>query len=176
MAFIDGVLSHYEYVKAQILAVNPNRKVAGQMFAQDWPPKDVKEEAFYLLSLGDNPIGRQGFSPAIPIVGHELQWTWIVKGQDIGAGQVGPNRGIRFQNHFQMKDEMRQAQSPYFCEKKSWGYNPPNTKNWVGTSLVPQEFILWAPPTYRERLDKDSGVVYGIVSVRVFDMLDPTNT
>lgn len=143
--------------------------------AQDWPPKNIEFDAFYLLTLGEQPIGRQGFSASIPIVGHEMQWQWVTKGVDISAGQVGPNRGIRFQNHFAMKGELEQALAPYFCEKKSWGPvgQPPV---WTGTSLDPVESIMWAPPTYHEKLDKLSGTVYGIVAVRVWDMLDPVIT
>lgn len=173
MAYIDGVFSHYEYVKARILTINPNRVVKGYNLAQDWPPKNISYDAFYLLTLGEDPIGRQGFSPYIPIVMHQFQWLWVSAGQDIGAGQVGPNRGIRFQTHFAMKGELEQALFPYFCEKMTWGYDSSNPPKFVGTSESPQEFIGWAPPSYHEKLDRASGVVYGSVAVRVWDMLDP---
>lgn len=176
MAYIDGLFSHYEYVKARIKAINPDRVVKGYMMAQDWPPKDVVEEAFYLVVLGEQPIGRQGFSPYIPIVGHEMQWVWIVKGKDIAAGQVGPNRGIKFKSHFAMMDEIKAAMSPYFCEKQAWGPSGTQPPTWVGTSLTPQEFIMWAPPRYQVKQDRDSGTVYGILDVTVWDMLDPITT
>ena len=175
MPMLDAVFSHYEYVKGRIIAINPARKVRGQLTAQDWPPPDIVDEAFYMLTLGESPIGRQMFSPLIPTVVHEIQWKWIVKGKDIAAGQVGPNRGVRFQTNYAMKDEMRQAMSPYFCQKFIWGYDNPGAPgaHWVGVPTNPIEFIGWAPPVYHETIDKDTGVVYGTVAVRVWDMTDP---
>jgi hypothetical protein len=174
--FIDGIYSHYQYVKSRILQVNPDRIVKGHVMAMDWPPKNYTPDAFYLVVQGETPIGRQGFSPYIPIVYHEFTWTWITSGQDIGAGQVGPNRGSRFQTHMSMQGEIEQALSPYFCEKMSWGFDNSTPPNWVGTSLSPIEYIGWAPPSYHARLDKTSGKVYGSVMVKVWDMLDPVTT
>lgn len=172
--FIDGVISHYRYVRDRIQTVNSKRIVRGFALAQDWPPQKYDPDAFYLITGADDPIGRQGFSVQTPIVAHTMQWVWICKGADISAGQIGPNRGTRFATHFAMKEEIKQAMAPYFCEKKSWAYDlstePPK---FSGTSLDPVEYILWAPPSYSERMDKTSGLVYGTVSVRVIDMLDP---
>jgi Tol biopolymer transport system component len=174
---IDSIDSFYQYVRQRVQTVNPTRTVAGFLIAQDWPPPNVKLEAFYLISHGENPIGRQGFSPQIPIVSHMLEWQWIVLGQDVVAGQVGPNRGLRFRTHFQMKDELRQALSPYFCQKQTWAAVQNGAQiTWTGTPVQPPEWIGWAPPEYREKLDRDSGKVEGSVAVRLWDMTDPILT
>lgn len=171
---IDAVDSFYQYVRARIQTINAARKVQGFLIAQDWPPPNIVPEAFYLLNAGEQPIPKQGFSPTIPIVIHMLQWQWQILGQDVAAGQQGPNRGVRFRTQFQMKDELRQALYPYFCQKQTYAMQSVGGKNvFVGTPVDPPEWIGWAPPEYREKLDRDSGKVEGIVAVRVWDMTDP---
>lgn len=170
--FWDGMLSHYEYVKARIIAINSNRVVRGYMMAQDWPPKNIQDSAFYLLSHGEQPVGRQMFSPTVPVVSHLLTWMWVIKGADISAGQVGPNRGLRFQVSYQMKDEIKQALYPYFCQKFTWGWDNSVPPNFVGTAASPIQYVGWQPPSYQDKLDKQSGVVYGSAAIRVWDMLD----
>lgn len=175
MAFVDAKDSFWGYVRDRIQADNSARIVHGMMSAQEWPMKNVDFEAFYLLTLSETPIGKQGYSATVPIVFHEMQWVWVIKGADISAGKVGANRGERFRTNEQMKGELEQALYPYFCEKKTWALDNPSAQkpNWVGTSLDPLEYIGWVPPIYHSRIDRESGLVYGAVAVRVFDMLDP---
>lgn len=174
MPVIDAIDSFYEYVRARIVTINPQRVVAGHLFAQDWPPKDIKLEAFYLVTVGDMPIGRQGFSPTVPIQYHMVQWQWQVLGADVAKGQVGPNRGVRFRAHWQMKDELRQALYPYFCQKQTYEMQQQGAQlTFAGTPVDPPEWFGWAPPEYHEKVDKPSGKVDGMVAVRLWDMTDP---
>ena len=109
MAFVDAVDSHYQAVKARMATINPNRQVRGMLMARDWPPTNVKLEAFYLLSLADSSIGRQGYSQAAPMKLAHVQWVWVIVGTDVPQGVRQANRGDRFRTAFQMKDEMTKA-------------------------------------------------------------------
>lgn len=170
MAYVDAIDSHYQYVKGRIAAINPQRQVKGLLMAQDWPPKKVALEAFYILNLADSPIGRQGDSATIPIVYEHVQWVWIIAGNDVSTGQQANNRGDRFRTAFQMKDELTQALYPRFAEKFTWSLV---NGTWTPTPLNPVEYIHWPPPEFREKLDKDSGLVYGSAMVTLTTMLDP---
>src|SRR5580692_11732009 len=93
---LDALDSYYQYVKGRIIAFNNQRVVKGMLSAQDWPPKQVTLNAFYLLDMGEEPVGKQGFSPAVPIKFHLVQWTWIIKGSDLQPGERLANRGDRY--------------------------------------------------------------------------------
>src|ERR1700741_2750735 len=96
MAFADGIDSYYQWVKARILAFNSSRTVKGMMDAQDWPSKNVAFDAFYLLDLGDVPVGKQFYSAQTPVLFRQVQWVWINKGTDLVQGVRQANRGDRF--------------------------------------------------------------------------------
>lgn len=170
MAFRDAIDSHYVWVKERIKLLNPNRVIAGLLNAQDWPLKPFKNDAFYLLILGEESVGKQGFSPSTPIKLHSLQWVWINVGTDLKPGERKANRGDRYSVMQQMKGELLNGLYPGYSEKKSWAVN--GTGIWTGTSLDPQEFITWTPVEFHEKWDKDSGVGYGSGAVRVQDMTD----
>lgn len=166
----DAVDSHYQYVKARILALNPNRIVAGLLDAQDWPSKPIKFDAFYLLVLGEVSVGRQGFSPSTPIKLHQIQWAWINRGTDLKSGERQANRGDRYRVMQTMKGELMNGLYPGYTEKLSWSLN--TNGNFVGTSKVPPEFITWTPVDFHDKYDKDSGLGYGSGAIRIQDMTD----
>lgn len=170
MAFVDAVDSHYQYVKGRMATINPSRVVAGLLEAQDWPPKNVKLDAFYLLILAATSIGRQGYSASTPIKFHQCQWVWINKGTDLQQGVRSANRGDRFRTMEQMQGELIEALYPNFCEKQTWALDA--NGNWVGTSLNPVEYITWTPVELYEKGAMDSGVRYGSGAVKIFDMTD----
>lgn len=177
MAFTDAVDSHYIYVRTRILTENPNRVMGGVLSAQDWPSKPIKFDAFYLLVLGESPVGRQGYSGQVPIKFHSLQWVWIVKGSDLTPGKKAANRGDKYRIVQKMKEELQNATLPNFTEKLSWALVPtgqpaPNDADWTGTSKDPKEFIWWTPIEFHEKVDKDSGVMYGSANIRIQDMMD----
>lgn len=183
MAFTDAQYSFYEYVKPRLLSyiANPANNptsvsgvssitVSGILNAQDWPSKTIKFDSFYLLVLGEEPIGKQGYSQYSPMVFHQLQWVWIDKGSDTVAGQRQANRGDRFVLAQVMKGALLYGHAPGYAPKLTWAL-----VNGVFTgspTSTPNEAITWNPLTFREKYDKASGLIYGAAQVRVWDMTD----
>jgi hypothetical protein len=170
MAFTDAVDSIYQYVKARILVVNPQRQVKGFLTAQDWPPKNVTLDAFYLLVLGEVAAGRTYYSASTPVKFHQLQWVWINQGTDLTPGIRQANRGTKYRTMQQMKGELQSGLFPNFCEKFSWSLD--GNGNWVSAQLIPQQWLLWAPVEFHEKIDKESGIMYGSGAIRVVDQMD----
>jgi hypothetical protein len=149
--------------------------MVGIVDAMDWPPNSVKLESFYLLVLGQKPvIGKSFWSAAIPVVVHTLQWTWMIVGSDLVSGKVGRSRGDRYRTNLTMRQELLKATYPWFCQKQSWAVqgNTPSGLALQGTPVVPSEYVWWSPLTFLNRLDKDSGVVYGAATVQLTDMTE----
>lgn len=178
--FSDGIDSYYQYVKARINAFTnrtvdgiTNGVVAGMLDAQDWPSKDIKPGAFYLLDLGEAGIGKQGYSASTPIKFHQVQWVWVSLGTNLTQGIRQANRADRYRTMQAMKGELINGHYPGFCEKKTWALDP--TGIWTGTSLNPVEYITWPPVEFHEKwsqVPNTSGVGYGSGAVRIADMLD----
>lgn len=169
MAFTDAIDSLYIYTRDRIQSLNPDRVVAGLLAAQDWPSKNVKFNAFYLLDIGETSIGKQGYSASTPIKFHQVQWVWITQGTDLVQGIRQANRGDRYRVMQQMKEELVNGLFPGFTQKFSW-----SLINGVWTSAVktPAEFITWQPVEFHEKLDQESGMMYGSGAIRIADMLD----
>jgi hypothetical protein len=170
--FTDGQDTYYQYVKGRILTYNSSRVVAGMLSAQDWPYKEVKFDAFYLLVLGEVPIGKQAYSAAVPIKFHQMQWVWINKGTDLVQGIRQANRGDKYRTMQNMKGELTYAHYPGFCEKQTWALNTAGV--WTGTPENPVEYIQWQPIEFHEKWSEPggAGIGYGAGAVRVADMLD----
>lgn len=160
--------SHYQFVKARILAVNPSRVVSGMLNAQDWPPPQVKLEAFYMLVLGREPVGKQGFSAANPIKFHLVQWTWIIKGTDLKQGVKAAYRGDRYRIMQTMEDELIYGINPNYAERQSWTID--QNDNWVASSFTPKQYFTWTPVAFHETFNKDSGIAYGTGRTRLQDI------
>lgn len=168
--------SHYQYVKARINAVttrvpkdgSASNVVAGMLNAQDWPPKEVKLEMFYMLVLGREPIGNQGFSPANPIKFHLVQWTWMAKGSDLQQGVKQAYRGDRYRIMQTMEDELIYGMFPNYAERQSWALDA--NGNWIATSFSPQRFFTWTPVELHEQNPKESGIAYGTGRTRLQDI------
>lgn len=176
MAYVDAIDSFYQAIKARIVAqsialgqTTPLYPAKGLLEAQDWPNKDAISNAFYLLTLDDKAVGRQMYSATVPVKFHLVQWVWIITGTDLQSGQRAENRGDRFRVGQAMKDVLTNAHYPNFAEKKSWALSG---ANWVGTSLVPPEFITWSPVEFAPKSDQASGVIYGAAGLRIWNMLD----
>jgi hypothetical protein len=170
----DAIDSFYRFVKANVIAINADRIFVGIMNAQDWPPKNLTLEAYYLLVLGEEPIGKQGYSQAVPIKFHLVQWVWLIKGSDLQQGTRAAFRGDRYRTMQSMKDEMTQGMYPGYSPKLTWALNPA-TGAVVGTPFTPPLTIAWPPVTFHEKFDKESGVAYGTASTRIQDFY-PTIT
>lgn len=169
-----AVDSHFRWVLSRMQTINPSRQVLGIMNAQDWPPQQVRFESFYLLSLGEEPVGKSFDSASVPVLSHELQWLWMVLGTDLQTGLVGRNRGDRYRTDATMKGELLKALYPRFCEKQDWVLNGNSlaSLNVQPTSRNPKEFVWWNHPTFHRSLDKASGIVYGSAGIAIVDMTD----
>jgi len=168
--YAAGIDTHYLAVKTRIQALNANRKVIGVMSAQDWPPKNVELEAFYLLVLGEVPLGRQADSASIPVKVHTVQWTWMIVGSDIQVGIQTRSRGDRYRTHFTMKGELENGVFPRFAPKVNVVVN--NVGQLVAVPIVPSEQIIWSPVSIMDRNEKSSGVTYGVGTVKITDFTD----
>lgn len=169
--FADAIWTHFMYVRDRILVKNPSRTIKGIMNAQDWPSKSVEFDAFYLLVLGEAPIGSQGYSMYSPMVFHQCEWTWLVKGTDLKPGERAANRGDKFRIAQEMKGELLYGIVPGYTEKLTWALNQTSGK-FIGTSFNPHESITWDPVRPREKVDMDSGVSYCAGSLRIWDCTD----
>lgn len=179
MAYRDAIDSYYQYVKARILSTSTaqafissgNKRVAGMMDAQDWPPKNVLFECFYLLDVTDTPVGRNFYSAQIPVLFKVMQWVWINKGTDLTQGIRQANRGDRFNNFEVMKGELLLGHFPGFCLKQTWAMNGAGV--YTGTPSPINEQLLWKPVEFHKKSDKDSGMIYASAMTRLVDMTDP---
>jgi hypothetical protein len=140
--------------------------------AQDWPPKgaDLILNAFYLLVLGEEPVGKSGFSPAVPIKFHVVQWNWIIKGSDLQPGEQLANRGDRYRIMQAMKWELTQGMFPNYAPKQTW-----NIVNGVftGSPIPGAQAITWTPIKFHESYPKDSQLAYGVGETRIQDIQQP---
>lgn len=178
-SLIDSIDSHYWYVRTRLLqAVTKNPvgdsvtgafPAAGYVLAQDWPPKDVKPNEFYLLTMGDDPIGRQGYSASSPMQFHHVVWKAIVVGDELTQGERAANRGTRFRTLWALKEAFRQAMYPFFAEKLTFSIV---NGRFVGVSKTPVQYITWTPPSVKETLQTDSGDVEFSAMLRIWDATD----
>ncbi len=168
--YAASVDSHYLWVKTRIQALNASRKVIGVMSAQDWPPKNVETESFYLLVLGEVPLGKQADSASIPVKVHTVQWTWMIVGTDIQTGIQMRGRGDRYRTHFTMKGELENGVYPRFAQKQNVVVSAAGAL--VAIPVDPAEFIIWSPVSIVDRNEKNSGVTYGTGTVRITDFTD----
>lgn len=170
MAYVDAVDSFYQAVKSRMTDLNPQREVKGMLMAQDWPPKNVALEAFYLLTIHDSPSGKSFYSAVTPVKFHHVQWVWIIKGTDIQQGTRAANRGDRFRTMFTMKDELTKAMYPNFTEKLNWSLD--GNGIWAGVAESPVEYITWTPVEFYEKSAMDSGMVWGSAATKIWQMTD----
>jgi hypothetical protein len=175
---LNGIDTYWEYVSDRMTTVvNPDRQMIGVMDAMDWPPKNVVPEAFYLLVLGERPVTNKSFwSPTITTVVHTVQWTWLIIGTDLTQGKVGRSRGDRYRTNMIMRDELTHATYPWYAQKNEYSVvgNTPSGLALKATPVEPTEDIWWTPLTFLNRIDRDTGVVYGAATVQITDMGKPT--
>lgn len=170
---LDVVDSYFEYVAGRMVTINPIRQMVGVSDAMDWPVKNVVLEAFYLLVLGQRAAGSKAFwSPTVSVFTHALQWTWIIAGTDLTQGKVGRSRGDRYRTNMTMREELVNATYPWFAQKQTWAVigSTPAGLALQGTPVVPSEQIWWTPPTFQNRVDEKSGLIYGSATVQVTAM------
>jgi hypothetical protein len=142
------------------------------MDAMDWPAKPVSFENFYLLTLGQRPLGKEFWSGTVPVLAHTLQWTWMISGTDLRTGKVGRSRGDRYRTNMTMREELLGASWPWFTEKLSWAVQGSSPSGLVlqSQSLNPREFMWWTELTFMNRIDRESGILYGTATLYLTDM------
>lgn len=163
-SMVDWSDSLYQYVRARILKVNPQRKFGGIVEARDWPLKEPKQDAFYLLTTTLSPNRGQGpgsNSWTAPLYGEQIQWAWCVIGNDIAPDALASNRGDRYRKNFSMIQELLQGHFPGFCEKLQYSMDGTTL---VATSYAPKEFIWFTKPAFSDRIERSSGILFGSAS------------
>ena len=170
MALIDGVDSYYSAIVAQMAVIDPSQVFNGYAQATDWPgtPPNVTG-GLYLLVLTSLPIGG---TEAQILYRHACQWVWIIIGTDIQANEQAANRGDRFRQNFVIESNLRQANYPGFCQKKTYSADSEgNVTSQPVQSVYPVsnvESVWWSRPRFMPKQDQSSGLVYGAAAVDVF--------
>ena|SRR5882762_8381740 len=159
---IEAFDSHYDWVKTRVLAQNSTRKFSGIMESQGWPPRIVKMESFYLITLGETPVNAKVGSLSSSWYRGTVQWTWMIAGTDIEKGMAGLNRGDAYTINAQMKKELRLGAYPLFAEKKAFSVD--GNRQVVRTGYDPKKWVYWTFLEFTQRVDRDSGLIYGIAT------------
>ncbi len=164
----DAVDTYYQYVKTRVIANNPSRKFGGIIDAVDWPNPQIEFEVFYLLVVNDEkPV--EG-SESSQVVNIPLQWVWMVMGADIAITTKGRNRGDRYRLHSAMKREMQIGNFPGFTQKKQITGVDTATGAVTFEDISPPESIRWTRVNLNRRIDKASGLIYGVGAITLIDM------
>lgn len=157
--------SHYAYVKARILAINPTRVFSGIVHASDWPSVQAIPESFYLVTNTLDPFRSEGpgtgsVSASSLLYGETVSWVWAILGTDIQAGTVAANRGDRYRTNLQMVQEIIQGWFPGFCQKQQFSINQANGAL-IATPYVPAEQVWFSPPKFSTRIERSTGIMFG---------------
>ena len=155
--------------------INSARQCLGVMDAQDWPPKDVVFNAFYLIVVGENVVGKSFDSATIPVYETTLQFTWVSQGSDAStAGNLeGRYRGDRYRTNQTMKEELVKGLYPRYGLKMEFPTTPlANAADYAPTIKCPQEPIWWTPPSFMVRANKESGQLFTTASLKLVSMTE----
>jgi hypothetical protein len=162
---VEAIDSHYNYVKGRVQQYNGARKFSGITDTKGWPPPRVDLNAFYLITLGDTPAGKQVYSPSNTWYRDTVQWSWIVAGSDLpSAGIAGRSRGDVVLIHGLMKKELRFGAFPLACEKLSMSLDQSGSGAVVKTSFDPKQYVYWTLLEFTHRVDRESGLIYGLAT------------
>jgi hypothetical protein len=171
---LNAIDSYFELVQSRLASINPDRKVIGIMDAMDWPADPVISNAFYLLTLPARHTGKEFWSKAVPTFTHALQWTWIVIGSDLTKNKVGRNRGDRYRVNMTMREELIKASWPWYTEKQQFTVQGSSPSGLIvkAASLTPKEYIWFTELSFLNKIDRDSGTLYGTATLYLTDMED----
>ncbi|MDE2438944.1 MAG: hypothetical protein KGN01_06185 [Patescibacteria group bacterium] len=149
--------------------INPTRQLMGYMAAQDWPPKTIAFDSFYLLTLGDTPIGKESWSAQTSFYMMTCQFQWINKGTEASTynNVLGRNRGDRVRTNYQMRQELLQALYPGFATKEQIAFAN------GGLTITPLPESIWwtGMPTFVPREDRESGLMFTVATVKIGSMI-----
>ena len=167
---IDIIDSYFLAVQAQMGIVNPAQMFGGVIQARDFPATPPFPDTLYLLYIGAVALGGTEAQNYYEIL---CQWSWIDIGTDIQQNQQKANRGDRYRTSMQIQSNLRQANYPSFCPKRTWTANA-QTGALVGTLINGvvvggAESIYWSKLTFMPKQDNPkSGFIYGAASVRLY--------
>ena len=169
---IEVLDTYYNQVVNQMAVVSPTQAFGGYIDAQDWPQTPLVDSSLILVFLSAVPVSRNPEEAEI-LYQYQCQWVWTVMGTDIQAGQVGSNRGDRFRTNFIIIQNLRQANYPSFCAKKSYSVNE-TTGVVTGTSFTSPSIggadsIWWSKLRFMPKsINQSSGLVYGAAKVDLY--------
>jgi hypothetical protein len=165
----DVVDSYFDYVTNQMAKIDSSQKFGSMIEARDWPMTPPIEGALYLLYMHSLPVG--GTEAQIEYE-HFCQWTWILIGTDITGTQQAANRGDRRRQNAAIINNLRQANFPSYCQKKSYAMNGNTVEGTGVSSTVPyssSESIFWSHLRFLPRPDlQKTGLIYGAAQVSVY--------
>src|SRR5215471_4434516 len=166
---IEAVDTYYLYVKNQMKLIDPEQKFGPIIASRDWPQTPPKDSTLYLLFLNTLPV-----SPGTPTViqyAHQVQWVWLVMGDDISPQERKQNRGDRYRSSLQMQKNLRDANYPGFCPKKriaSDNNGVITASGYTDPAVGGAESIFWMTPKFLPRYDAErSGLLYGIAATEI---------
>ena len=165
---VDTIDSFYQWVKANVLAQNPQRQFGGIVEARDWPPKNILPATPYLATLRDIPTRtKQSFYQ--PLVSELVEWRWALVGDNIPANAQAANRGDKYRINVLVMQELLSAHNPGYCPKSQ--YTVTNDVNnepvLVATPYSPQDSLWWTIPEFTRKVDRQTGMIYTAGQVQV---------
>ena len=169
-ALIDAVDSYYQWIKSQVLLINPNRKFGGIVEARDWPPKEIDDSALYLTILKDVPTRSPHQSFYAPLVSDVVAWRWAVQGNNIPQASQQANRGDRYRKNVQIIQEILSASNPGYCAKNQYSVQADVNNNPVLVATPysnPPDYLWWTIPEITRKQDRVSSMVWTDAQVQV---------
>ncbi len=172
--------SYFSFVAKRIQAMGATvtvngatipQPIGGMIDARDWPQTQIIEGALYLLIQRIVP-GENWKSKVQRQWCFYCQWSWLLIGTNLAAGQQAANRGDRYRQSMQIMTNLKEGNFPGFCQKMSYG----STGNGVVTAVPAAstypasatEMIVWDALRFMPKVDAaKSGVEYGAASVEV---------
>lgn len=167
---IDIIDSYWLQVQSQMGIIAPGQQFGGVIQGRDWPGTPPLPDTLYLLFMGAVSLGGTEAQNYYEIL---CQWSWIDIGTDIQANQQKANRGDRWRTSMAIQSNLRQANYPSFCQKKTWNVNA-QTGELIGTAINGVlvggvESIYWSKLTFMPKQDNPkSGFIYGAASLRIY--------
>jgi hypothetical protein len=166
---IKSLDSYWTTIVNRMATVDSTQRFGGFIDSRDWPMTAPIEGALYLLFLQAVPVG--GTESQI-FYQYICQWSWLLIGENISATEQESNRGNRRRENMKIIDNLRQANYPSWCEKKSY---TANTQTGVisSASVRDGESLWWSRLRFIPRADNDkSGLIYGVATFQLYSYDD----
>jgi len=158
---IDTIDSFYQFVKNNVLQINPQREFGGIVDARDWPPKNIVDQGIYLAHTLDAPVRtKQSFYD--PLIAFTLDWRWAIKGENIPQNAQAANRGDKYRLNIQIIQELLSAHNPGYAPKNQYSItnDANNDPVLVATPYDPPDSLWWDIPAFTPKIDRMSGMIY----------------